>query len=218
MQASSRELGTRHLVQTLAGLTNKPKVLVSASAVGYYSDRGDELLTETSAPRNDFLAEICKAWEREAFAAEKAGIRVVCIRVGIVLGPKGGALQKMLPPFKMGVGSPLGSGNQFMPWIHLDDLVGMFLFAAENDNVRGPMNGVAPNPVTNREFTKSLGRVLHRPTFFPPVPGFMLKLALGEFGSILLHSQRVIPKKAFDSGFEYQYPELEPALQNVVSA
>ena len=212
----SRIAGTQNLVKTVGQLAVKPKVLVSASAVGYYSDRGEEILDESAAPRDDFLGELCRAWEREAMEAEKLGIRVVTVRVGIVLGEKGGALAKMLPPFYLGLGAPLGSGRQYMPWIHIEDLVRLMIFAAEHDTVRGPVNGVGPTPVTNREFTKTLGKVLSRPTIFPPVPGFMLKVMFGEFGQILLHSQRVVPKKALDAGFEFRFPELEPALRDVL--
>ena len=212
----SRIAGTQNLVKTLAGLSDKPKVLVSASAVGYYGDRGEEVLAESTPASHDFLGELCEAWERAALVAEKLGIRVVPVRVGIVLGEKGGALAKMLPPFYFGLGAPLGSGRQFMPWIHIEDLVRMMVFAAEHESVRGPINGVGPKPVTNREFTKTLGRVVSRPTIFPPVPGFMLKLMFGEFGQILLHSQRVLPKKALEAGFAFQFPELEPALRDVL--
>jgi uncharacterized protein (TIGR01777 family) len=212
----SRVLGTRNLVNALRELPTKPKVLISASAVGYYSDRGEEVLDETKPPENDFLGELCQAWEREALQAESLGIRVITVRVGIVLGENGGALAKMLPPFRFGLGAPLGSGRQYMPWIHIEDLVRLMVFAAEHENVRGPINGAGPNPVTNREFTKTLGKVLSRPTIFPPVPGFMLKLMFGEFGQILLHSQRVVPKKAMDVGFEFRFSELEPALRDVL--
>jgi uncharacterized protein (TIGR01777 family) len=212
----SRVVGTRNLVAAMKGLSQKPKVLVSASAVGFYGDRGDEVLTESAAAAKDFLAEICTAWEHEALVAEEAGIRVVTLRIGIVLGPGGGALAKMLPPFQFGLGSALGNGRQYMPWIHRDDLVGMLLFAAENDSARGAMNAVSPNPVTNRDFTTALGKVLHRPTFFPPVPGFMLKLMFGEFGQILLHSQRAIPAAALQWGYSFKFPELQPALAEIL--
>lgn len=212
----SRVLGTKNLVKALSQLPTKPKVLVSASAVGYYSDRGEEVLDETRPPENDFLGELCQAWEREAQEAEKLGIRVVTVRVGIVLGQNGGALAKMLPPFRFGLGAPLGSGRQYMPWIHIEDLVRLMVFAAEHENVRGPANGVGPLPVTNREFTKTLGKVLSRPTILPPVPRFMLNLMFGEFGQILLHSQRVVPKKALEAGFEFRFSELEPALRDVL--
>jgi uncharacterized protein len=211
----SRIAGTRNLVATLAALPVKPKVLISASAVGYYGDRGDEVLTESTTPAGDYLAELCQGWEREARGAESHGIRVAMIRIGIVLGEKGGALAKMLTPFYLGAGAPLGSGRQYMPWIHIEDLVRMMLFAAEHDQVRGPLNGSAPSPVTNRVFTKALGRALHRPTFMPPIPRFMLRLMFGEFGNILLTSQRAIPKGAEQAGFKFDYAELEPALQNI---
>ena len=213
----SRIAGTRNLVATLASLPKKPKVLISASAVGYYGDRGDEILDESSSPAGDYLAELCQGWEREALAAQAHGIRVVTVRTGIVLGPQGGALAKMLTPFYVGAGAPLGSGKQYMPWIHLEDLVRMMLFAAEHESVRGPLNGTAPHPVTNREFTKALGRAIHRPTFMPPVPGFMLKIMFGEFGSILLNSQRAIPKAAEQAGFQFEYPQLESALLEIFS-
>jgi len=212
----SRVMGTRNLVAGLRKLPKKPQVLVSASAVGWYGSHGDEELTEASPPAKDFLADVCAQWEREATAARELGIRVVPIRIGIVLGEKGGALGKMLTPFQLGLGSPLGSGQQYMPWVHIDDLVELMLFAAREASVAAPLNGVAPNPVTNREFTKTLGRVLGRPTFFPPVPGFMLKLMLGEFAEVLLGSQRVVPRAAQAANFQFKFPELEPALRNVL--
>lgn len=211
----SRELGTRNLVATLRQLANRPKVLVSASAVGIYGNRGDEVLTEDSHPGQDFLADVCQVWEREALAAEELGTRVVTVRTGIVLGPNGGALQRMLLPFNLGLGSPLGNGKQYMPWIHREDWVEILLFAAREASVRGPVNATAPHPVTNREFTKALGRALHRPTIFPPVPGFMLKLMFGEFGSILLDSQRCRPEKLLQAGFTFRFPDLDAALSNI---
>ena len=212
----SREIGTRNLVDGLAALPRKPAVLVSASAVGIYGDRGDEELTEASRPGSDFLAEVCLAWEREAIRAAEMGMRVATIRIGIVIGRGGGALAKMLTPFKLGLGSPLGSGRQYMPWIHIDDLVEMILFAVHEDSVIGPLNCVAPSPVTNREFTKTLGRVLKRPTFMPAVPGFVLKTMLGEFAEVLLASQRVVPQATLARGFAFRFRELEPALRDVL--
>lgn len=212
----SREIGTRNLIDGLAALTRRPSVLVSASAVGIYGDRGDEQLDERSRPGSGFLADVCAAWEREASRAAEVGLRVAMIRIGIVLGPGGGALGKMLTPFKLGVGSPLGSGRQYMPWVHLDDLVEMLLFAAREGGVHGPLNGVAPHPVTNREFTKTLGKVLGRPTFMPSVPGFALKTMLGEFAQVLLASQRVVPQAALAQGFAFKFAELEPALRDVL--
>ena len=212
----SREIGTQNLVAGLAALSKKTSVLVSASAVGIYGDRGDEKLDERSRPGSGFLADVCAAWEREAGRAAEVGVRVAMIRIGIVLGPGGGALGKMLTPFKLGIGSPLGSGRQYMPWVHLDDLVEMLLFAAREPNVHGPLNGVAPTPVTNREFTKTLGKVLGRPTFMPSVPGFVLKTMLGEFAEVLLASQRVVPQAALAQGFAFKFAELEPALRDVL--
>jgi uncharacterized protein (TIGR01777 family) len=214
---ASRVDGTRNLVQTLVQLPHKPRVLVSASAVGFYGDRGDELLTEDSSSRDDFLGDICIHWEQESQAARQAGIRVVNPRIGIVLGEKGGAIAKMLTPFKLGVGSPLGSGQQYMPWIHLDDLVSLLLFAAERESITGPLNATAPHPVTNLEFTKTLGKVLGRPTFLPSPPVFMLKALIGEFANVLLQSQNAVPTKALDAGFHFHYPDLEPALREILT-
>ncbi len=208
---ASRELGTRQLVAGLAQLEERPKVLVSASAVGYYGDGGDAVLDEDAPAGEDFLAEVCVAWEDEARKAEALGIRVVLLRIGIVLGPGGGALSKMLTPFRMGVGGRIGSGRQYMPWVHVDDVVGLMLFAADNDDLRGPLN-TAPDPVTNRDFTKTLGRVLRRPTIFP-VPGFGLKMLFGEFAGALLASQRTSCAKAKEAGYRFEYSELEGALR-----
>ena len=213
----SRVVGTRNLVAGLRALPTRPRVLVSASAVGIYGSRGDEALDEASSHASDFLADVCAGWEREAFAARDLGIRVVPIRVGIVLGAGGGALAKMLTPFRLGLGSPLGSGGQYMPWVHIDDLVELMLFAAREEQANGPLNGVAPHPVTNLEFTKTLGRVLGRPTFMPPVPRFALRTVLGEFADVLLASQRVYPRAAQAAGFTFRFPDLEPALRDILS-
>jgi uncharacterized protein len=212
----SRVLGTRNLIAGLSQLRNKPRVLVSASAVGYYGSRGEEEIDERAPPGADFLADVCSAWEKEALAACELGIRVVTIRIGIVLGEKGGALSKMLPPFYLGLGSPLGTGEQYMSWVHIDDLVELMLFAAREPSLSGPVNGVSPQPVTNREFTKTLGAVLRRPTFMPPLPGFVLKAMLGEFGGVLLDSQRVYPRAALSAGFAFRFPALEGALRDVL--
>ena len=212
----SRVVGTRHLVQGIAQAARKPAVLVSASAVGYYGDRGDEELTESARPADDFLAQVCVAWEQEALAAEKAGVRVVTARTGIVLGAGGGALAKMLTPFKLGGGGPLGNGRQWMPWIHVADLARLYVHAAETTGIRGPMNAVAPNPVRNLEFTKALGRALHRPAFIP-APYFGLRLLFGEFAQVLFASQRVIPRVALDTGFTFQYPEIAAALREILA-
>jgi uncharacterized protein (TIGR01777 family) len=190
-------------------------VLASASAVGYYGDRGEEELTETSRPASDFLADVCVEWEREALAAEKLGVRVVTLRTGIVLG-EGGALAKMLTPFKLGAGGPLGNGRQWMPWIHVADMARLYLHAAASEGIRGPMNAVAPNPVRNSEFTKALGRALHRPAFMP-APYIGLRIVFGEFAKVLFASQRVIPKVALDTGFSFEYPEIAGALQEILA-
>jgi uncharacterized protein (TIGR01777 family) len=213
----SRVLGTQRLVEAIRQCAHPPKVLVSASAVGYYGSRGDEVLEETSPPGHDFLAEVCREWEQQARAAEDVGVRVVSIRIGIVLARQGGALPRMLTPFRWGLGSPLGNGRQYMPWIHLDDLVSLFCFAAQRPELRGPVNGVAPHPVTNREFTRTLARVLRRPAWLPPVPAFVLRLMLGEFAQVLLASQRVHPAAALAAGFTFQFPELEAALRNLLA-
>jgi uncharacterized protein len=213
----SRELGTRHLVQALKQLQSRPAVLVSASATGWYGDRGDQILNESSPPAHDFLAEVCVAWEREAQAATELGIRVACIRTGIVLGREGGALKKLLPPFRLGLGGPLGSGRQWMPWIHVDDLVSIYLHAAQQPNVSGPLDATAPNSVTNKQFTKALAAALHRPAIFP-VPYLALRVALGEFAKILFDSQRALPKATLATGFQFQYPEIGPALTAILKS
>ena len=211
----SRVAGTRNLVATLGRMSEVPRILVSASAVGYYGSRGDEVLREDSGPGNSYLAEVCEAWERETEAASALGIRVVRIRIGIVLDAKGGALRQMLPPFRMGLGGKLGDGRQWMSWIHLEDLAAMFQFALENP-VRGAWNGVAPIPVSNADFTRALARTVHRPAIFP-VPVFALKLLFGEMSEILLASQRVIPAAAEAAGFRFRFPELGGALANVLA-
>lgn len=213
----SRSLGTRHLVAGLAGAKERPAVLVSASAVGYYGNRGDDELVETEGPGHDFLADVCVAWEKEAFAARDLGLRVVTARTGIVLGAGGGALARMLLPFKLGAGGPLGNGRQWMPWIHVADLARLYLHAADTAAVAGPMNAVAPNPVRNADFTKALARQLHRPAFLP-APYFGLRLAFGEFAQVLFDSQRVIPRVALDSGFRFHYPDLAGALSDILAA
>jgi uncharacterized protein len=213
----SRVLGTRNLVAGLASLAHRPRVLVSASAVGYYGDRGDEILVEASAPGRDFLADVCVAWEREARAAEALGMRVVCVRTGLVLARDGGALARMLTPFRMGMGGRLGDGKQWMPWIHIDDEIGILLHAMKDDRVQGPINAVGPRPVTNAEFTLQLARVLHRPAFLP-VPKAALRLAFGEMGEILTASQRVLPKEAERSGYTFKHTELASALAATMTA
>jgi uncharacterized protein len=211
---ASRVEGTANLVRALEGLSDRPPVLVSASAVGFYGSRGDELLDESAAPGNDFLADICRGWEEASARAVPLGIRVVNPRIGIVLG-HGGALDKMLPPFKFGLGGRLGHGRQWMPWVHVDDVVGLLLHAVEHADISGPMNATAPQPVTNREFTRVLAGVLHRPAIFP-VPEFALRLLMGDFAEVLVSSQRTVPRVAQQSGYRFQYPELRAALQAIV--
>jgi hypothetical protein len=210
---ASRVEGTQKLVAAI-GKTG-PRVLISASAVGYYGDRPGEVLTESSSGGQGFLAEVSAQWEDAALAARAFGVRVAVIRIGIVLGPGGGALAKMLPAFRAGVGGRLGSGEQYMPWIHLDDLCALFRFAVENPAVDGPLNGVAPEPVTNAEFTRILARVLHRPALLP-VPRFAVNLLFGEMAQILFWSQRVVPRTVEAAGFRFGYPRLEQALRAIV--
>jgi uncharacterized protein (TIGR01777 family) len=212
----SRVQGTRLISETLAGLTSKPEVLVSASAIGFYGDRGDEVLTEESASGDDFLSEVCREWEKATLAASQAGIRVVHLRTGIVLSREGGALAKMLTPFKLGVGGRIGSGRQYMSWIDIEDEVGVIRHALMDKSLRGPVNTVAPHPVTNNEFTKTLGRVLGRPTVFP-MPAFAARLAFGEMAdALLLAGQRVEPARLKASGYTFAYPELESSLHHVL--
>lgn len=211
----SRVIGTRNLVAGLATLATRPAVLVSGSAVGYYGSRGDETLTESSAPGHDFLAEVCTAWEKEAIAAATLGMRVAICRTGVVLG-HGGALKKMLLPFKLGLGGPLAGGRNWMPWIHIDDEVDLLIFAARTAGIVGPFNATAPNPVTNRDFTRALAKQLHRPAFLP-APGFALRLALGEMADMLVASQRAVPQVAEQAGYEFRFRELEAALADVLT-
>ncbi len=208
--SDSRVIGTRNLVAGLARLDRRPDALISASAVGYYGSRGDTVLTEDAPPADSWLARLCVAWEREAAAAAELGMRVAHVRIGLVLDPAGGALRKMLPAFRMGIAGRLGSGRQWMPWIHLADLTALLAFAAENP-IHGPVNAAAPYPVTNAEFTRELATVLHRPAIFP-VPAFALKLLFGEMAEVTLASQRVVPAAAEAAGFLFRHPQLEPAL------
>ncbi len=214
----SRVKGTRLLVDALARLNARPRIFLSASATGFYgSDRNAETLTEASAPGGDFLAQVCREWEAEAMRADDFGARVVLLRTGIVLSSKGGALTKMLPIFKMGAGGRLGHGRQFMSWIALADEIGAIRFALENETVREAMNLTAPHPVTNAEFTETLGRVLSRPTLLP-VPPFALRLAFGEMGATVLGSLRVLPTRLEAAGYRFELPELDAALRRSVSA
>jgi uncharacterized protein (TIGR01777 family) len=195
-------------------LKTRPASLICSSAVGYYGSRGDEVLRENAEPSNTWLARVCVDWEHEAMAAGALGMRVVCIRTGIVLDPRGGALAQMLPPFRMGVGGRLGDGKQWMPWIHLADMASLYQFAIETP-VRGALNGVAPYPVTNADFTRELSNVLHRPALFP-APLFALRLMFGEMADVMLHSARVVPAAAEAAGFRFQFPVLGAALTNLL--
>jgi len=212
----SRVHGTRSVVAAISKLKDRPKVLVAASAIGFYGDRGDEEMTESSAAGDTFLAEVSKEWESEARRAEDAGIRTVLLRTGIILSKDGGALGTMLLPFKLGVGGVVGSGKQWMSWISIDDHIRVINYAIENENVRGAVNSVSPHPVTNQEFTKTLGEVLYRPTILP-LPAFAVSIVFGEMGDeLLLSSMRVLPKRLEDASFEFEYPDLKAAIEQAV--
>jgi len=213
----SRVEGTRNLVKSIAAVQQRPRTLVCASAIGYYGERGEVILDEDASAGTGFLADVCRDWEHEAQAASDLGLRVVNVRIGVVLSPKGGALAKMLLPFKLGAGGVIGSGKQYWSWIGLHDLVRIISFCVENEALKGAVNGVSPNPMTNYDFTKGVGRALHRPTIFP-LPAFVAKLALGEMANdLLLASTRVIPKKLQDHGFQFDYPELVGCLEHELS-
>lgn len=210
----SRVLGTRHLARAIAAARRPPATLICASAVGYYGFRGDEILTEQSGPGQGFLPEVCVAWEQAAQEAAAAGLRVVNLRIGVVLGEGGGALEKMLPAFRAGVGGRLGSGRQWMSWIHADDVVGLIRYALTQP-LRGPVNAVSPVPVTNAEFTRELAAVLRRPALFP-APGFAVRALFGEMAQIVLGSQRVLPAAAESAGYPFLHRELGPALREIL--
>lgn len=212
----SRVHSTRALVQAISALRRRPRVLVNASAVGFYGNRGDELLTETSGPGSGFLTDTCQAWEAEALRAEALGVRVVLLRTGIVLSREGGALAKMLPPFRFGLGGPLGSGRQWMSWIHVDDEARAVVHALENEAVRGAVNLTAPEPARMGEFALSLGAALHRPAVLA-APGFVLKAVLGEMSVLLLEGQRVLPQALEASGFTFEHPALPEALKHLLT-
>ena len=215
---TSRVRGTRLLAESLAGLESPPEVLVSASAIGFYGDSGDERLTESSAAGTGFLAEVCREWEQATEPARAAGIRVVNLRIGVVLSRDGGALAKMLLPFKLGLGGRLGSGDQFMSWITLDDLVSVICRALEDERLVGPVNATAPEPVSNRDYTRTLGRVLRRPTI-AAMPAFAARAVFGRMADeLLLGSQRVVPEKLLGTDFEFEHPRLEDALRDVLGA
>ena len=212
---NSRILTTRNLVEAIPA--KKKIMLCSASAAGYYGDRADEVLKEDVLPGNDFLAKVCMTWEKEAFQAEAKGIRVAAMRFGVVLGKNGGALAKMVPAFKFFAGGPLGSGLQWFPWIHMDDLCAAIIFIFENPDVKGPLNFCSPNPVINRDFARALGKILNRPSFMR-APSSMIRLIMGEMGKSLMSSQRAIPDKLLKHGFKFQYTDINNALYDLVRA
>ncbi len=212
----SRVDSTRQLVAAIARLQHKPATLVCASAVGFYGSRGDQVLSEEDGAGRGFLADVCREWEAESLRAEESGLRVCNIRISTVLGREGGALPQMLQVFRWGLGGTFGNGKQWMSWIHVDDLVGLFRHAAENLNVKGALNGSSPEPVTNSEFTHTLARAAHRPAIFS-VPRFALNLALGEMAGMLFDSLRVVPKAAQRTGFTFRYPQLDAALAQLLA-
>ncbi len=211
----SRELGTRHLVEGLRAAEPRPAALVSSSAVGYYGPHGAEQLPEDTPPGDDFLARVCVAWEREARAAEELGMRVVLVRTGVVLDKGGGALGKMLPFFKTGVGGPVAGGEQLMPWIHADDVVGIYLRALDDAAWSGPVNATAPGPVSNKDFSKALGRALHRPAL-APVPAFAIQLLYGDMSEIVTKGQNAVPRRTLELGYRYEHPDLDEALRSAL--
>lgn len=211
----SRVLGTRNLVAGMRACATPPPVLVGASAVGFYGDRAEELLDEQAAPGQGYLSEVCQAWEAEYRKASEFGVRVAMVRVGVVLSPTGGALEKMLLPFRLGLGGRLGSGRQWFPWIHLDDIVGLLELAIFNDAVEGPVNGAAPDSLTNDQFTHRLAAALRRPVFLP-VPEFALRLVAGEMAAVVLASQHVIPRAALAAGYQFRFPAIGEALRDIL--
>ncbi|MGH2974002.1 MAG: TIGR01777 family oxidoreductase, partial [Solirubrobacterales bacterium] len=212
----SRRTGTHNLVGAIAALERKPRVLVSQSAIGYYGDRGASLVDESTEPGEGFDAEVTREWERAAHEVDASGMRLVIVRTGHVLDPRGGFLGQLLTPFKLGVGGPLAGGEQYVSWIHVDDEVGILLWALDNDRVNGTINSTAPNPVTNKVFSKALGKALGRPAVLP-IPGFALDVMYGsEFGNVLRGGQRVMPRRALDLGYEFKHPELDKALRDLL--
>jgi uncharacterized protein len=211
----SREIGTRNLVAGIGAAEPRPAALVSASAVGYYGPRGDEPVTEDAPPGDDFLAGVCVAWEREAARAAEHGLRVATLRTGVVLDPEGGALAKMLPFFRLGVGGPVAGGRQYLSWIHADDVVGLYLAAVDDAAWQGASNACAPEPVTNREFSRALGHALHRPAF-APVPGLAVRALYGDMAEIVTTGQRAVPMRALERGYAFRHTDLEQALRDAV--
>jgi uncharacterized protein (TIGR01777 family) len=212
---ASRELGTRNLVEGLAAAQPRPGLLVSASASGYYGPRGDERVDEAQGPGDGFLAQVCVAWEREARRAQDHGVRVVTVRTGIVLDREGGALAQMLTPFRLGVGGPVAGGDQYMPWIHLDDEVGLLLAALDSPTFSGAVNASAPEPVTNEEFSKALGKAIHRPALVP-VPGFAIKALYGEMAQLVTEGARMVPGRVPELGYAFAHPDLDEALRDTL--
>lgn len=212
----SRRKGTHNLIAAIAGLEQKPKVLVNQSAIGFYGDRGEAMVDESAEPGEGYDAEVVREWEATAREAEGVGVRLVIVRTGHVLDPSGGLLGELLTPFKLGVGGPIAGGRQYMSWIHIDDEVGILLWALDNEKVSGTVNSTAPNPVTNREFSQAIGRALGRPASVP-VPGFVLDLKFGsEFGHVLRGGQRVMPRRALDLGYQFRFPEIDGAMKNLL--
>ena len=209
---NSRILTTRNLVEAVP--ESKGIILCSTSGAGYYGNRADEVLTEDASSGSDFLAKVCIDWEKEAFLAEKKDVRVAAMRFGVVLDKNGGALAKMIPAFKYFAGGPLGSGLQWFPWIHMADLISAINFILETNEIKGPVNFCAPNPIKNRDFSKALGNVLNRPSFMK-VPSFMIRLVVGEMGTLLTNSQKVIPHKLLRHGFKFQHPDIDSALEDI---
>jgi len=213
---TSREVGTANLVAGLRSADPRPRALVSASAVGYYGAHGDEEVPESTPPGDGFLADVCVVWERAASAASELGMRVAVVRTGIVLDPHGGALARMLPPFRAGIGGPVAGGRQWMPWIHVDDLVGLYIAALDRDDWNGPLNGSAPQPVTNRDFSKALGRALRRPAI-APVPALGLRALYGEMAEIVTTGQRAVPQRPLALGYAYAHADLDAALRSALA-
>lgn len=211
----SREVSTKNLVEAIKSCAHKPEVFISASGIGYYGDCGDTVLDENSPKGNDFLADVCEAWESEARMIDELGVRNVQIRTGLVLSPEDGALKQMLPPFKFFIGGPLGNGKQWSSWLHIDDIVGIYLHAIDNKNLSGAVNAASPNPLRMKEFAKTLGKVLKRPSLFS-VPKFVLKIVVGEAAEVVTASQRVDVKKLFKSGYKFKFDNLEDALRDLL--
>ena len=212
----SRRTGTRNLIGTIAGLEHKPRVLVNQAAIGFYGDRGEAIVDESAEPGKGFDAEVIQEWEQVARGVQAGGVRLVIVRTGHVLDPRGGLLGRMMTPFKLGVGGPLASGKQYMSWIHIDDEVGILLWALDNEKVDGVVNATAPKPVTNRELSKALGRALNRPAVVP-VPGLTVDLMFGkEFGAVLRGGQRVVPRRALDLGYKFRYSDIDEALADLL--